>query len=555
MTRCLTRSPSRRELGRSQGQATVEDTVMMDVTYATIDGAPPPRLPRITDYVPHWAQRHPSRAALVSEADTWTYRDLSLNVDRCAASLMALGVRRGDRVAMLSDPRPEFFIVFLATASIGAIWVGLNPKHTAAELARTMENAGPSVLFCVLAEGDRGRTAKLAAISGGDSTQVVTFDEAVLGVSISYADFLNTPFDQLRAGLVAARHEVAALDPAAMIYTSGSTGSPKGALVPHWGLAHCGSIQAEHWYGQHTIKLCDLPINHIAALGDICCSVLTAGGTIVFRERFNPTETLRAIGRMHLTHIYAIPTQLMAMVESPAWQNADLSSLEMIIWGGASAPIGLIRELSRTGVPLATSYGLTESTGSMTYTDPGDPPVVLSSSVGRPDPRYELRLVPLSSSGDSIGEVGEVAIRGDHVTRGYFRDAKATRAAFDDDGWFHTGDIATADDQGRLVLVGRTTEMYKSGGYNIYPREIEVVLEHHPAVAVAAVVGIPDERWGEIGCVFIVPRSPTTAEELRRHCRTMLANYKVPKVWRFEESLPMLTIGKVDKDALRGFFR
>lgn len=495
-----------------------------------------PQLPRITDYVEHWAERRPNREALVGEIGRWTYERLRHDVDRCAAALLAAGVRPGDRVALLGHPQPECFVVFLATASIGGIWVGLNPKYTIAELTHVVADSEPTLLFGMLGADD----ATLRALSSGRELRVVT--------SSSYKEFLDVrPDDRLQV----ARRQVQPLDPAAMIYTSGSTGTPKGALVPHWGLAHCGAVQAGHWYGDAPRKLCDLPLNHIGGLGDISTSILVAGGTVVYMPRFDPAGALRMVERERLTHLYCIPTQLLAMVATPEWGECDLGSLEYILWGGAAAPQSLLETLSRTGARLATSYSLTESTGSVTYTDPGDPLDVLSWSVGRVDPHYEVMLRRQDDVSATPGEAGELLIRGDFITRGYFRDPEATRAAIDVDGWLRTGDLATKERGGHIRLVGRLKEMFKSGGYNVYPREIEAALEEHPAVTLAAVVGVPDERWGEVGHAFVVPHAPVTAAELREHARTRLANYKVPKVFRLEDDLPKLAIGKVDKVRLR----
>ncbi|MBT2225416.1 class I adenylate-forming enzyme family protein [Nonomuraea sp. NEAU-A123] len=503
-----------------------------------------PRLARITDYVGHWATHRPAREALVGEQGRWTYQRLRADVDRCAAALLAAGVRHGDRVALLGHPQPECFVVFLAAASIGAVWVGLNPKYTIAELSHVVADSEPTLLFGML----DAENATLSALRSLGSVRVVTRDRAVDGLSLSYEEFLDTGADVPGDLLAGAREQVRPLDAAAMIYTSGSTGRPKGALVPHWGLAHCGAVQAGRWYGEAPRKLCDLPLNHIGGLGDISTSILTAGGTVVYMRRFDPAGALRMVERERLTHLYCIPTQLLAMVTTAEWSQCDLGSLEYILWGGAAAPQSLLQTLATTGARLATSYSLTESTGSVTYTDPGDPLEVLAWSVGRVDPHYE---VTLRRPDGAASGAGELLVRGDFITRGYWRAPEATRAAIDGDGWLHTGDLAVEEAGGHLRLVGRLKEMFKSGGYNVYPRELEAAIEEHPAVALAAVVGVPDERWGEVGHAFVVPSAPVTAGELREYARARLANYKVPKVFRLAAELPKLPIGKIDKVELR----
>lgn len=510
-----------------------------------------PQLARIIDYVDHWAMHRPNHEALVGDSGRWTYRRLRDDVDRCAHALLTAGVRRGDRVALLGDPNPECYIVFLATAGIGGVWVGLNPKYTVAELAHVVTDSQPKLLFGMLGEGDPTQAETLRRLKALEETDVVTRGVAIPGLSTAYEQFLATGFDDDRMLLHSARAQVKPADPAAMIYTSGSTGKPKGALVPHGGLAFCGVVQSGRWYREAPRKLCDLPLNHIGGLGDICTSVLTAGGTVIFMERFDAGEALRTVERERLTHLYYIPTQLLAAVRTPEWRQCDLSSLEYILWGGAAAPLGLLRTLAKTGARLGTSYSLTESTGSVTYTDPEDPLEVLAWSVGRVDTHYEVALRRPDGRAAGPGEAGEILIRGDHITCGYFRNPEATRAAIDEDGWLHTGDIAREEADGHIRLVGRRKEMFKSGGYNVYPREIEAALENHPAVALAAVVGVPDERWGEVGHAFIVPNGSVTTHELDRFARSRLANYKVPKVFRIERDLPRLPIGKIDKVELR----
>ncbi|GAA2826363.1 class I adenylate-forming enzyme family protein [Kribbella solani] len=509
-----------------------------------------PVLPRISDYVGHWAGIHPEREALVGDSVRWTYRELQAEVDAIAAALVGQGVGRGDRVALLGRTRPECFAHFLATASIGAIWVGLNPRYTLDEITAILADSRPRLVFSMIEPSETGFAELLGGISEqtGPSVPLITRGDAGPGISTGWAAFLAAGTD--RSSLDVARKAVEPHDAAAMIYTSGTTGKSKGALVPHVGLSSCGVIQTSRWYGDAPRKLCDLPLNHIGGLGDICTSILTAGGTVVFMAKFDAAGALRMVERERLTHLYYIPTQLLAAVETPEWETCDLSSLEWILWGGAAAPLGLLERLAQKGAKLGTSYSLTESTGSVTYTEPDDPLDVLAWSVGRIDPRYEVTIRRADGSTANDGEEGEILIRGEHITLGYFGRPEATREAIDADGWLHTGDLARIEPNGHVRLAGRLKEMYKSGGYNVYPREIESVLEQHPGVSLASVVGVPDDRWGEVGHAFVVA-GDVSADELETFLAERLANYKRPKRLWLEQSLPRLPIGKVDKAALR----
>lgn len=512
-----------------------------------------PDLPRISDYARHWAAELPDREALVGAGERISYRELNDQVDRIAAGLVAAGVGHGDRVAILSNPHPQCFAHFLAVASIGAIWVGVNPKYRPEEIRTVLADSRPRVLFCFSVSDAQRESLAHTVSSLEEPPELVTQGAPSHGTAQTWDDFLTSASPSTET-LELARSQVNAQHAAAMIYTSGSTGRPKGALVPHAGFTRCGVVQASHWYGDAPRKLCDLPINHIGALGDICTSVLIAGGTVVFMEKFDPAGALRTVERERLTHLYWVPAQYLAATVTPEWERCDLSSLEWALWGGATASRSLLDTLAAKIPRLGTSYGLTESSGSVAFTGAGDSLDTLTWSVGRIDPRYDVVLRRADGGLAAEGETGEIAIRGNHVTLGYFGRPDESAQAIDAEGWLHTGDLARRETGGNLRLVGRLKEMYKSGGYNVYPREIEAVLDSHDAVSQAAVVGVPDPTWGEVGHAFVVPSGPEVPD-LEKFLREHLANYKVPKRIWVRDSLPTLPIGKVDKAVLRRIAR
>ncbi|MGH2937308.1 MAG: class I adenylate-forming enzyme family protein [Solirubrobacterales bacterium] len=505
-----------------------------------------PNFDRISDYVSHWAELDPGRDAILSPTVRLTYSELNEAVDRLATALLGAGVERGDRVATYGPTSPATYATFLATASIGAIWVGMMPRYTPAELKRTVRHSEPKLIFSTVAPDDLAAREKLSALQASTLLPVVEGDGSIEGLGSALDQMTGHESSVDVATLGRARAAVQRRDPAAMVYTSGTTGEPKGALVPHAGLVVCAIVQGGHWYEQPPRVLCDLPLNHVGGLSDISTSVLPKGGAVYFMERFDADEAIWTVERERLTHLLWVPTQLLAAVQSPEWNASDLSSLQWIIWGGAAAPLSLLEELKRKGPKLGTSYGQTESTGSMTYTNPDDPLGVLSWSVGTVDPHFEVRLA--DGEGD---RQGEVQVRGEFVTPGYFKNQEASEAAIDEEGWLRTGDIAEVRDGGHFRLVGRSKEMYKSGGYNVYPREVELALEQHPAVAIAAVVAVPDERWTEVGHAFVTVEETVVPDELERFARTLLANYKIPKSIFVVDELPKLPIGKIDKGELR----
>jgi acyl-CoA synthetase (AMP-forming)/AMP-acid ligase II len=520
-----------------------------------------PRFDRISDYARYWAEQAPGREAVVSEGLRWPYAELSNRVDQCAKALLRAGVQRGDRVATLAPPHPEYFVTFLAASSIGAIWLGLNPRYTLGELRYVIDDAEPCLIFARSAIADRDFRAELVSV-GRECRfvrrMVILGGDPVPPGAESYASFVAGAADVSDTELEAARHLVEPGDAALLVYTSGTTGQPKGAMLPHRGLVTCSLVQATKWVATPLRILNNLPINHIGCVGDISCYALVSGGTTVFMEKFDPEGTLRTIEREHLTVWGQVPAMFAMTLQAGGWADgqtvrADLSSLQMIVWSGSAAPRDLITLLGTICPNLSSSYGLTESVGSLTYAIGTDDRDVLADTIGWPAPEYQFRLAKPDGSEAEVGEPGEIQVRGDFMMLGYWKRPEATTEAIDPDGWLHTGDLAVRRPDGAITLVGRLKEMFKSGGYNVYPREVEIALESHPAVQLAAVIGVPDAVYAEVGHAFVlVPGgSPVTEEELREHCRARLANYKVPKRFTIAADLPLLPIGKIDKQALK----
>ena len=512
--------------------------------------AMPPTLPRISDYAAWWAARVPEREALVLDPVRWTYRDLAAQVDRLARALLARGLRRGERLAVLGTPRPECFALMLGATSIGVVTVGLNPKFPLAELEYFVGDAEPRLLVGLArtAEGDH---RELLRALGKRVEGVVVLGEGADDASWEALLAEGDAVDD--AALRRAREDLAPRDPALIVYTSGTTGRPKGAVLPDCGLVFCSRVQADRWHAEPLRLLVNLPINHIGFMGDMCSYCLVAGGTAFFMEKFDPAGILERIAKERITAWGQVPTMFQLTVALPQFARADLSSLEAIIWGGAHAPRELLETLGGTGARLGTSYGLTETTGSVTYTSDAAGPEELLETVGAPDPRYEVRIARPDGTPVLPGEEGEIQVRGEHVMLGYWRQPEATAQALDRDGWLHTGDVALLRPDGGYAIRGRLSGMYKSGGENVHPREVERVLEEHPDVALAAVVGVPDPVYGEVGRAWVI-REPGTdpgEEELRAFCRARLVNFKVPKTIAVRDMLPFLPIGKVDRMALR----
>jgi acyl-CoA synthetase (AMP-forming)/AMP-acid ligase II len=513
----------------------------------------PPLLDRISDYVEWYAERSPSAEALVLDARRIDYAQLASEVRALSRAMLAAGVKSGDRIATLATPHPDFFIIFLAAASVGAIWVGLNLRYQRNELEYVLRDSRPCLVFSRTRIRDRDFTEDIEILQAAlpSARWVVLGGDPLCANSTPQAEFIASSAATSIAALRVARAAVKPQDPALIVYTSGSTGSPKGALLAHRGLAVCCRVQHRYWGTTPLRTLNFFPVNHIACVGDLACFTLVGGGCSVFLEQFSAAECLAVIARERISLWLGVPTTFVLSLRDPNFASSDLSSVQKIAWSGAAASAELVDSLLRLGKWLGTSYGLTETVGSVTFTGDGVSRSALIKTVGKPAPEYLFQIVDAAENPVAAGEVGEIQVRGDSVLIGYWERSAATGESFNA-GWFKTGDLARWSDDGSVELVGRKQEVFKSGGYNIYPREIEIALERHRAVRLAAVVAVPDAVFGEVGHAFVIPQPDATIVpgELDLHCRQHLANYKVPKGFTVLSDVPMLPVGKVDKRAL-----
>ncbi len=507
---------------------------------------PAPILERIDAYVDHWAARTPDAEFLIDGGPTFTGRrltwaDTRAQVDRVAAALIAAGVAPGERVAYLADSRLNFFVHFLATSSIGAIWQGLNPKYTDEELDYVVGDAAPRLVF----DGSGGQRSE-ALTAAASVERVIDVDGEGWPALLAAGDTIDP------AHLADRRTAVDRLDPAFIVYTSGSTGRPKGALLTHHGYAHCGvhAIAARRLY--HKRMICNLPINHVGSVSDICGRTMIGGGTLVMQERFDPELMMATIEAEQVQVWGGVPTIFQLCLAHPTFADRDLTCVDQIAWGGAGMPVPVLEALfAATGALRGTvGYGMTEMTGGISCTAPESTIEQLTTTAGVPMDGFDWRIVDGDGTECPTGEAGEIQVRGDWMMTGYWNRPDADTEAFTDDGWFKTSDLGLLRHDGHLQLVGRLSDMFKSGGYNTYPREIELCLEDHPSVSIAAVVGVPDPVFDEVGHAFVVAPG-ATAGDLIAHCRERLANYKVPKVVHLRDALPMLAVGKIDKRALK----
>jgi acyl-CoA synthetase (AMP-forming)/AMP-acid ligase II len=487
----------------------------------------------------------PEAEAIVAGDFTATYGDVARLVEACAAALAAQGVAKGDRVAILSPPRPEVLIVLLACARLGAIYLGLGTRLTRGDLEYVLADARPSLIFCVASFDGRAFGADAAAACetvGLAPARLLTIDGSGR-LAPEFAAFLDGGA-RLRPSAPAATPP----DPLAIIYTSGTTGPPKGTVISHRGILTAVAGVLPRIDVARFRALCVLPIDHVAFLANEAVKVILCGGTAIQLARFEPGDVLDAIQRHRATYWFAIPTMLQRLVTSGKFDDYDLSSLQLVSWAGPMArPV--LNALRRKSPRLGVSYGMTEASGGITYSEPEDDDEALLDTVGRPHDAVEVRL------DDQVGigpeEAREILIRGPQLMLGYWNKPAETAKAFAD-GWFKTGDLGVLRD-GRLCIVGRLKELIRTGGYNVSPTEVERVIEACPGVGMVVVLGVPDERYGEaVHAVWSPVRDIILADvDLEQHVRRHLAGYKVPKrFWRRGE-LPFLANGKLDRKELR----
>lgn len=499
----------------------------------------------VTDWVTYQARRVPDAPALesVDTGAVTTWRHLEERVARLADVLLRrCGVARGDRVALLSENDPRAFELQFACMRIGALLAPLNWRLAGPELEWLLHDAAPSLL---VHDGAWQETAVKVAGSVGIPT---------MGWECS-----DTPLDYEaaleRAEPVRAMLHSTLETPTHILYTSGTTGRPKGALCTWSTLIWqtMNIMQVDVIGGVGSKQFNPLPLFHAGGLNVLANPLLLNGGCVAVSRRFDPELSLEVLGdpRRGITHFSGVPTIYQMMTELPGFGSADFSSLRHAQVAGGWAPASLPELLAEKGVTLQPHYGGTE-TGPAITAMPVAHAARKPGSTGQVVPYSQVRLVGQDGIDVPAGDVGEVWVSGPSITPGYWGRDRRTDDSFVGD-WFRTGDAARVDEDGFYYLVDRLKDMYKSGGENVFPAEVERVLEQHPDVAEVAVIGVYDEKWGEVGRSIVVPRHgrSITLEELVAHCDPYLARYKIPKSIVVVDALPRNTTGKVDKRELR----
>ena len=515
---------------------------------------------------------HQDGAIFVEHGKRYTYAELDREVDRLAAGFHRLGLRKGDRVGIWAPNRPEWLLTQFATARLGLIMVNINPAYRLTELEYALRKVGCKALVTAarfkssdylgmiltlapeLADCKPGalKSAKLPDLR----IVIRTGDEKTPG-AYNFDDVLAMADAESLGQLDAITASLDRNDPINIQFTSGTTGSPKGATLTHRNILNNAHFVTAAMHFTERDRLCiPVPFYHCfgMVMGTLGC-VTKGAAMVVPGEGFDPGATLAAVSKEKCTGLYGVPTMFVAELDHPDFRSFDFSHLRTGIMAGSPCPIEVMKKvvslMHMSEVTIA--YGMTETSPVSFQSSTEDPLERRVSTVGRVQPHLEVKNIDADGNTVPVGQPGELCTRGYSVMLGYWEDEERTREAVDPEGWMHTGDLATIDAEGYCNIVGRVKDMVIRGGENVYPREVEEFLYRHPNIREVQVFGIPDEKYGEELCAWVVlqPGSAVTEEEIREFCKGQIAHYKIPRYVRFRDTLPMTVTGKPQKFIMR----
>jgi len=502
-------------------------------------------------WIGDWSGRRailtPNQEAIVDfiEKKRYTYNELNVRAKQLAQVLLNKGITKGDRIAMLSTNRIECIDLFLATGKIGAILVPFNIRLSVQELEYLIKKTKPSLLFY-----DPG----LESLTNDIKVTNLIDENIVMGNK----PIQNDPASQILMNDVSEsifkKPAIKFEDPHLILFTGGTTGLPKGAVLSH---------RMIYWNSVNTILSWSLnsddvqpllfPLFHTGGWNVLLVPFYHLGAKTILMGEFNPEETLKVIEQEKCTIVIGVPTMFHVIANSPKFNSTNLKSVKTFISGGAPCPVAIMEKYWAKNQPFKMGYGLTE-VGPNNFYLPENRIKEKPTSVGLPVFYCDMKIIETQTNKRvKQGNVGELLLKGPHIFSGYWDEPDETKKTIESDGWVHTGDLAMQDEEGYFYIVGRRKEMYISGGENIYPVEIEELLFKHPAVDLAAVIGVPDEKWGEVGKAFITlkPGKNTSKEEVRNYLIERLAKYKVPKYIEIRDDLPTSATGKILKRELK----
>ncbi|MGE8205174.1 acyl-CoA synthetase [Heyndrickxia sp. NPDC080065] len=483
------------------------------------------------DWISKRASLSPDKIALIDieYGTSFTYSKLNECANRWATFFLSREIKKGDRIATIAQNQAELFAIMFACGKIGAIFVPLNWRHSNHELQYILDDSSPKILII------NERFTNI--VQNLNIDQVVSLSEINTKSNIIDFNCSETIDDS---------------DPWLMIYTGGTTGKPKGVALTHLSVDWNAVNTIISWgLSSEEITLTYMPLFHTGGINALSIPILLNGGTVVIGNQFEPRQALRYLKKYKCTIALFVPTMYHMMQQTEEFHHLDFPDMKVFLSGGAPCPLSIYDKFAEKGWPFKEGYGLTEAGPNNFFITPEEA-IKKKGSVGKPMMFNDIKLLKPDGMEAGDNEVGELLINGKHSFKGYWNNPLATAETWIN-GWLHTGDLAKRDEEGYYYIVGRKKDMIISGGENVYPLEIEQWLCEHSSINEAAVVGIPDEKWGEKVIAFITLKEvrKITEEELKNYCSHKLAKYKIPKSFIILEELPKTDVGKIDKKKLR----
>lgn len=499
----------------------------------------------VGDWITKRSILSPNKTAIIFEERKIKYSELNERINRLANALINWGIKKGDRVAALLYNCPEFLEVYFALAKIGAIFVTLNFRLAGPEIQYMITDSESSFLIF-----DKHFSEMIESVCSNlsiDQKNYVSLGNSGQTWTTEYEKFI----EESPAKEPGIKEEVRLEDPQMIMYTSGTTGIPKGALLSHQKTFY-NTFNAVLYFDitSKDIMLVTMPLFHSGGLNIASVPILYTGGTAVIQKSFDPKQALSLIEKHRITLAMMVPTMINFMLKQGSIDNYDLSSMKTLMVGGEPISLSLIKAYQDRNIPIRQVFGQTETSIQLWLSE--EDAIRKIGSVGKPVFHADVRVVDKSGKDVVLGEVGEIVLNGPTQMLGYWNDPKLTAETIKD-GWLHTGDLATVDEEGFVYMVDREKDMYISGGENVYPAEIERVLGENPKILEVAIIGVPDKKWGEVGKALIVLKDEEkmTEEDVFEFLRGKLAKYKIPKYAEFTNEFPKTGSGKIRKTELR----
>ena len=499
----------------------------------------------IGEWTTKWAQRYPDEPSIKYGDLTLSKQEFDSRINQTANAFLDTGIKKGDRISVLMGNSNVFLEILFAISKIGAVMVPLNFRLAVPELDFIINNSEPKLMvyspeFVTTIEELKSKVPSI-------QKYICEAGEAVPDDALFETWIAAYPKTQPKPEI-----EPTLDDPHIIMYTSGTTGRPKGAVITQ-GNTQWNAINCIHMYtfDVEDVGMCCAPLFHIGALNASATPTIYAGATYVIQRFFDPGEILKLIEKEKANSMFGIPVMFLMMSMTPEFNETDLSSIKFFIAGGSPCPKSLIDTYLEKGINFNQGYGLTETATAVTALRTTDALRKLGSC-GKPVFHTDVKIVDLKGQQTASDEMGEILIKGPHVIKEYWKHPEATASSIVD-GWLYTGDMGYVDNEGYLYIVDRRKDMYISGGENVYPAEVEDVLMSFPKIADAGVIGIPDDKWGEVGLAVVVkkPDTEVTESEIIEYCASKLAKYKTPKKVEFTDALPRTLTGKILKKDMR----